>query len=97
MNGSLKFSALPHILLRRENGISAFINETFKSSPTPPPSSLWGHSEKTVCELEAESHQTLNLPVPEAWTSQSPDSEKYISAVYKPAGLWESATAAWKD
>lgn len=95
MNGSLKLSALPHILLRRENGISAFINETLENSRPPLPH--YGDTVKRlVCELEAESHQTLNLTVPESWTSQSPDSEKYISVVYKPAGLWDSATAAWK-
>lgn len=55
------------------NGIGSLIKETPERFFVP--STMWGHTEK-VANYHPGPHQTLNLPGPWFWNSQSPDCEK---------------------
>lgn len=76
------------------NEISAFIKETSQASLVP------SHHVRTWREHSHlwtwNPHQTLNLPVPQAWTSQPPGLRNK-PAFYKPPGLRYFIIAAWTD
>lgn len=57
---------------------------------------LWGCNRKlAACNLEEDSHQDWNMPVPWFWISSLQDWEREISLVYRLHSLWYFVTAAW--
>ena len=51
-------------------------------------------SELAACNLEVDSHQDWNMPVPWFWISSLQDWEREISLVYRLHSLWYFVTAA---